>query len=111
MNIIDQSEKVHLLVPPANRKNRCQDKPVDLDYGEDTDSDAMDSSGSEVGEDDEAQQAVAPERSQPNEVEALSLLPGEEAKIVRKSYLHLGVEWGLTGKSPGTAHCYLYVGF
>lgn len=30
--------------------------------------------------------------------------PGEAAEIVSKKYMHMGIEWGLTGKSPGVLH-------
>lgn len=106
MNILNQSEKVPLLAPPAKKKKNVQQNPVDLDNGGDTGSEADDCSGSEFEEDLDPTQPTTSRPSQPSKQDRLELLPGEKAKIVPKSYLHLGVEWGLTGKSPGISRSF-----
>lgn len=76
MKVFDISEKRNLLPPPSKRRR--------LDVNE------------------EARGEAETDCPEGNVVGAVpSVQPGEKAEIVYKKYMHLGVEWGLTGKSPG----------
>lgn len=85
MKLIDQSEKVDLLPPPRKRRRL-----------EPSESEDEIQNGSDM--DDEAPAEVNPHLPDNN----ICVKPGEKARILKKQYLDLGVEWGLTGKSPGT---------